>query len=295
MSNFQDVIFDTDTPTPRRDRRPLVTIVGTVAIACMVAATLYALVFNGQEDAPTPQSSPVVSAQSDAPQSEPDRGELFREATGAELARLQAEYDMTALAGVEDRVNPFKARPFGAFPYRVKVEQKWKDTYEGVGWQTMVSSVLGDLEGLWSDELFVEPGLYGSDRERAVLDRVRGLTYRDVVWGRLSGSDGGGGSEEYWKYYNGVVPVLDADGRIPGTSTAPTNHSRTVEITGASVEFPRESDADKAYGTYPRFVVDRVTTYGDGTVVEQQVTVFVQDAGEGWKIVEVEAGEPHVK
>lgn len=295
----------------RRRRNLIKFFAGITVVVLVVAGAALYFVNRGTGDE-APMSSPTPASTSSPSESKdeekevgPERDEtLFQEASSSELAQIESTYNMDALQGVDKEDNPFEATPFGIFPYRINVDQVWKDTYDD-NWQTMTASVLSTLDNLWNDKKFEKTVL---TRDSDDVDRVkylRTLTYRDVIYSRLgpvSGVSVGNNSPKEatssdYAYYNAVVPVLDANGKIPGTDASPAKNSRDVSVLSVKVEEPGtgSAPADATYANYPRISVQRFVDYGNVSYT-QNVSFYVQrDNTNTWKLVQVEYDDPVIQ
>lgn len=304
------VVF-TDEQLKRKQKRLLTAIACAIAFISIVAGVIWGFSqFSSKEEAPqsqptptTPMSSPSAAESGTTSDEGPERNEeLFTEASKSEVSVIEQDYDMSALDGVSKEDNPFEATPFGIFPYRIEVDQVWKDTY-GSDWQTMTASTLSTLSSLWSDSAFENPVMVGGDDDIARVQKIRDLTYRDVIYKRIGPASGvtvGNDNPREptlsdYSYYNAVVPVLDASGNIPGTSTKPGTQKRTVSVLDVSVEGPSSGNADASasYVNYPRMTINRLVDYGS-VKYTQKVSFYIQKAGDDWKIVQVEWEPPTI-
>ncbi len=256
------------------------------------------------ETTPTSTESESGDSQSGESSSGPEKDEeLFKEAS--DISQVEQSYDMDALANVSDADNPFSATPFGIYPYKINVDQVWKDTYsDNSQWQTMTASVLSTLETLWSDKNYEKAVLTRDDSDQERIKSLRDLTYRDVIYSRLGPVSGVSVGNDQpreattgdYAYYNAVVPVLDSNGYIPGTTVQPGTYDRTVSVVEVKVEAPGTGSADQSlvYANYPRISITRVVDYGT-VKYSQEVSFYVQSDNTGtWKLVQVEYGNPTI-
>lgn len=226
--------------------------------------------------------------------------EAFRKSVTPErIKEAESQYDMDWLSQQDDSLNPMKSDYYGVYAYNVNIPQEWKDSY-GDQWQTMVTGTLSNLSTLWGD-----PAFHGKafDVDAATVEtRMQSLydvSDRDAFMNRLaplSGFEWAGNkdkqpaSAEDYVYYNGVVPVLDDSGKVPGTNYSPNSTDWDADILSISVS-GNDYDGEGVYAEYPRFNVTRQVSYDGGShVATQNLTVFANNVDGEWKLIEIQAG-----
>ncbi len=317
--------FDASNPEYSRDhsrvrgtKRGLVIIGSVVAIIALILAAFLgtkALVFDRSQSG-TSQSGDT-SESGDASQSgvvtkeekqaiADEEPEAFREAiTDERIEEAESQYDMDWLNKQDDSVNPMKTSVYGVYAYNVSVPQEWKDSY-GDQWQTMIPSVLHNLSRLWGDDNFHGKAF---DADQTVLEQriqsIYDVSDSDEFVNRLAPLSGVAwtdneagtkteATEDDYSYYNALVPVLDADGKVPGTDYAPTSMDWNVDVIGIKV-LGNDYTGTGVYAEYPRIQITRQVSYDGGAhVATQDLTFFVNNVNGEWKLVQVEYGSVSV-
>lgn len=313
-SDTSNPSYSRDTGRIKKTKRNLVIMVASViGVALLLAAFLgtKALVFDAQSG--TSQSGDT-SQSSDTAQSgvTPEKEqaiadanpEAFRKAiTPERIQKAESQYDMAWINKQDDSVNPMKSSVYGVYAYNVSVPQEWKDSYDEQ-WQTMITSTLNNLSRLWGDNNFHGKAF---DADQSVLNQRIQTIYdvsdadefvnrlaplSGVAWTSTTEGQKSAASEDDYAYYNALVPVLNASGKVPGTDYAPSSTDWTVDVVAIKV-LGNNYSGTGVYSEFPRIQITRQVTYDGGAhTATQELTFFVNNVNGEWKLVQVEYGAP---
>ena len=280
-----------------------------IAVIAVIIAVIIGVRSSGGLDIQSGQSSQSSqSSQSgqsgaitdnDIQASEDSKPEAFRRAVTEErIKEAESQYDMTFIDKLDDSVNPMKASPYGVYAYNVSVPQEWKDTY-GDNWQTITTATLNNLGTLWGDSSFRGKAFdVSSDVVTARMNALDAVSDRDEFVNRLappSGFEWAGNTEKTtptsddFAYYYGIVPILDDNGYVPGTTFAPKSTDWDVRVTSIKLD-GNDYTGTGVYAEYPRFEITREVIYDGTTSAVQNLTVWVNNVNGEWKLIQVEGG-----